>query len=133
MITNQNYTTGDYFTAFRRRRGSLLAIAAPVIVITIALSLLLPDEFTSFSRIDINLEGSNVQILEPIELTSYADQYIAKLKDRVLVRDNLLTLATDSEVFPGAQDELTESDRLDKIRSGIDVSVVTQPVMSPGR
>ncbi len=133
MITNQNYTTGDYFTAFRRRRGSLLAIAAPVIVITIALSLLLPDEFTSYSRIDIDLEGSNVQTLEPIELTRYADQYISRLKDRVLARHNLLALANDSEVFPGGQDELTESDRLDKIWRSIDVSVVTQPVLSPLR
>ena len=93
MDSSLEYTTSDYLAAFRRRRGVLVAVALPIIVGAAMLSAILPDKFTSYAQIDINLEGSNVRTLEPIEVTAYADEYIAKLTDRALAQDNILTMA----------------------------------------
>lgn len=131
MVPSPEYTINDYVTAFRRRRVVLLAVAAPILAIAAALSLILPDKYTSFAQIDINLEGSNVKTLEPIEITSYADQYIAKLTDRALTQDKMLALAADASVFSAAQNGLTESERVEEIRNSIQVSVLTQVVLSP--
>lgn len=131
MDSNIEYTASDYVTALRRRRGVFAVVALPIIVVTVLFSTLLPDKYTSFAQIDINLEGSNVRTLEPIEVTSYADQYIAKLGGLALTQANLLALVNDPEIFPSDQIDQTESERMALVRSSIDVSVLTQLVISP--
>ena len=131
MNTSPEYTFSDYVAAVRRRRGVFFAGAGSIFFIAAAMGWLLPNQYTSASRIDINLEGSNVQTLEPIELTAYADQYIADMKDRALTYDNLVILARDSEKLPKDIAELSESDRMAMIRDSIEVSVLTQVVISP--
>jgi uncharacterized protein involved in exopolysaccharide biosynthesis len=131
MISSNTYTINDYLAAFRRRRSVFVFTAVPVIAVAAAIAMLLPDEYRSYSRIDIDLEGANVKTLEPIELTTYADQYIAKLQERVISRDKLLALANDPEVFGPDDGELSESERIDMIREGLGVRMITQPVRSP--
>ena len=131
MDSSLEYTVGDYRAALHRRRGVLVAVALPIIVGALLLAEFLPDEYTSSAQIDINLEGSNVKTLEPIEVTSYADQYIAKLTDRALARDNMLVLAAEPAIISSIQDGLTESERVAEIRNSIQVSVLTQLVLSP--
>lgn len=131
MDSNLEYTASDYIAAFRRRLGVLLVVALPIIAVAFMLSLFLPDEYTSFAKMDINLEGSNIRTLEPIDVTAYADRYIAELEDRVLKRENLLVMANDAAIFPSSEDTLTESERIDIIRDSVEVSVVTQQVISP--
>jgi uncharacterized protein involved in exopolysaccharide biosynthesis len=131
MEAGIEYTASDYFNAFKRRRGILVIVAVPILLLSVSLSMLLPDKYTSSAQIDINLEGTSARTLEPIEVTTYADQYIAKLTDRALSTDNLRRLAEDPEIFAGAHGELVESDRLGLLRESIEVSVLTQSVISP--
>jgi len=131
METNTEYTASDYLIALGRRRRVLLGVAIPVLLGAVLLARLLPDRYTSSAEIDINLEGSVARTLEPIEITSYADQYIATLTDRALTRENLAELANQPELFAGEESGLTESERIDKIRESIGVSVMTQVVISP--
>lgn len=131
--SQDSYTLADYITALKRRRHILKFVALPIGAIAIAIALLLPDSYESTALIDINLEGSNVETLEPIAVSSYADQYISKLRERVLTPDNLSLLAQDGTVFSGDLAELSESDRRELIRDGVIVSIVTQSVMSDGR
>ncbi|MCJ7593127.1 MAG: Wzz/FepE/Etk N-terminal domain-containing protein [Woeseiaceae bacterium] len=131
MDSNLEYTASDYVAALRRRRGLLVAVALPIIAGAALLAAVLPDKYTSYAQIDINLEGSNVRTLAPIEVTSYADQYIAKLTDLALSRDNMLALAADSSVISATQSGLTESEIVEEIKNSIQVSVLTQMVLSP--
>ena len=131
METNTEYTASDYLIALGRRRRALLGVAIPVLLGAVLLARLLPDRYTSSAEIDINLEGSVARTLEPIEITSYADQYLATLTDRALTRENLAELANQPELFAGEESGLTESERIDKIRVSIGVSVMTQVVISP--
>ena len=107
------YTLSDYLNAFKRRRRILVIVALPILLIAIGLATFLPDKYTSSAQIDINLEGTSARTLEPIEVSTYADQYIAKLTDRALSRNNLLDLANDSDIFSGTSDQLSEAERLD--------------------
>jgi len=131
MNANQEYTASDYISALGRRRGALIAVALPILAGAVLLAVLLPDRYTSFAQIDINLEGSSARTLQPIEVTSYADQYIANLTDRALAPDSLQTLVNDPMIFPKGQDDLTESERLELVTNSLSVSVITQLVISP--
>jgi len=131
MDSSLEYTTTDYLNAFRRRRGVLLAVALPILLAAGLLAAWLPDKYTSSAEIDINLEGASANTLEPIEVSSYADQYIARLTDRVMKHENLLNLASDPELVAAVSSDLTETERTDLVRSSIDISVMTQVVLSP--
>jgi uncharacterized protein involved in exopolysaccharide biosynthesis len=132
MNSNPTYEISDYVDAIRRRRMLFLKAALPILLGAAALAVFLADEYTSVARIDIDLQGSNVRTLEPIELTSYADQYIAKLQDLAMARGNLEVLADESGLFPSELAEMTTSDRIGVIRDSVSIRVLTQPVISTG-
>jgi capsular polysaccharide biosynthesis protein/DNA-dependent RNA polymerase auxiliary subunit epsilon len=131
MDVSTELTVSDYVNALRRRRRLLFGVAVPILLGAVLLARILPDRYTAAAEIDINLEGSVARTLEPIEVTSYADQYIATLTDQALTRDNLIGLVQKPGLFLGKDVELGESDRVGRIRSSIDVSVLTQVVISP--
>jgi uncharacterized protein involved in exopolysaccharide biosynthesis len=131
MDSNKEYTANDYLAALRRRRGVCLTVALPILACAALIAAMLPDKYTSFAEIDINLEGSNVRTLEPIEVTSYADQYISNLTDLALSRANMIALASDPEVISATPSGVSEAELAGEIRSSIRVSVLTQLVLSP--
>jgi len=131
MDSKLEYTVSDYLAALRRRRGVFLVVALPILVCAGLTAAILPDKYTSFAEIDINLEGSNVRTLEPIEVTSYADQYISNLTDLALSRANMLALASDPEVIAATPSGVGEAELAEEIRDSIRVSVLTQLVLSP--
>lgn len=132
MNSSPTYTAQDYLDAIRRRRKLFLMIVLPILLCAAALALLLEDRYTAIARFDIDLEGSNVSTLEPIELTTYADQYIAKLEDRTMAREKLKAFVSQLNLSPPYLADLTESERINIVRDSVDVWMVTQPVLSPG-
>jgi succinoglycan biosynthesis transport protein ExoP len=131
MDTDLEYTARDYIAAFRRRRRVLAAFSLPVILGAILLSVSLPDTYTSSAQIDINLEGSSANTLEPMQVSAYADQYIAKLDDIAFEQEYLLGVASDPAVIAVARDGSSDAERAAMVRDSIDVSVITQVVLSP--
>lgn len=131
MDASLEYTASDYLDALGRRRRVLFAVGIPILAGAALLAALLPDKFTSYAQIDINLEGARARTLEPIEVASYADQYIAKLRSRALARENLLPLASNPDIVSASRSDLTDSQRIEEISSSISVSVLTQPIISP--
>lgn len=125
--TEHSLTINDIFAVFSRRRHLFVYTVLPVIVAAVSLAVLLPSDYRSSARLDINLEGSNVRTLEPIAVSAYADQYIAKLQDRVLSRDSVKRLLENDEIFTGAYRDLSEKERLQMVRKGFFVEMVTQP------
>lgn len=131
MGAELEYTASDYIAAFRRRRRVLVAFGLPVIVAALFLSVVLPDTYTSSARIDINLEGSGANTLQPIEVSAYADQYISELEDKAFEQEYLIDLANDPAVVAVADEDSSPEARAGMIQDSIDVSVLTQVVLSP--
>ncbi len=128
----QSYTLEDYVGAMKRRRRVLYYVAFPIAVIAFAIAVSLPDKYGSVARIAINLEGSSTRTLEPLQVSAYAEQYIAELRDRVMTTKNLRPFVEDSENFPVTEEEFPISDRLELLRFGFFFGLQSQPVMSPG-
>ena len=127
----ESYTLADYLAALKRRRMVLLGVSIPIAVVALVVALTLPNVYQSTARIAIDLQGSTAQTLEPIQVSAYADQYLAELRDRVLDNENLRPFAENPENFSESFDELSVEDRIEIIRSGFYFSLQTQPVMSP--
>lgn len=126
----QSYSLDDYIGALRRRSRIFFLTAIPIVLIAAVIAFTLPNEFRSTARISVDLEGSNVQSLEPIQVAAYADQYIAELRDHVLAEENLQRFAMDTNAFPQSEDELTVSERVRLLVSGFYFRLELQPVMT---
>jgi uncharacterized protein involved in exopolysaccharide biosynthesis len=129
MDLENSYTVSDYLAALRRRSKVFFLVAIPVLAIATVIALVLPNKYPAYARFDIDIEGAKT--LESIDLTSYADQYVAKLRNRVFSVEKLRALAQDPDVFGSEFDTLSEPERIAKIREGLSVTIVTQPVMNP--
>ena len=125
---DDSYSIEDLISAAKRRSRLFVYAAIPIVAIAASLALALPDVYRSVARISVDLEGANIQTLEPIQVAAYADQYIAELRDGVLSEDNLLPFVRDSEAFPESEEEFPLGARMQAIRAGFFFALDTQPV-----
>ncbi|MGH8228818.1 MAG: GumC family protein [Steroidobacteraceae bacterium] len=93
METQLTPDISDYLAAVKRRHFLLLVIALPIIAIAVALAIGLPSEYVStalvqFSQATISGELPSEQAMRTPaymdEQRTYADQYVANLRDSVL-------------------------------------------------
>src|SRR3954462_1147745 len=74
----------DYVHAIARRKGLLFAIAIPIAVLAILLTVALPDIYTSSALVEIDDNSTGSQALAATQPgpagDSYADQYVQNLK-----------------------------------------------------
>ena len=126
----QSHALSDYILAIKRRNKLLIGVAVPIFVVALVVAMTLPNVYISLARISIDLEGANVRSLEPIQVSRYADQYIAELRDRVLEPDNIRPFAENPENFPESVEELPINQRIGIVQGNYYFSLQTQPVVS---
>jgi uncharacterized protein involved in exopolysaccharide biosynthesis len=127
--TTEEYTTKDYLNAFRRRSGLFFGVLALVLGIAIAFAVLPPDTYRATAEMRIDLEGPNVELLEPIALTNYADQYIKSLQQKVLTNDNLARWLAESSAYWYESDDVGQRDLIARLREEIQVQMVFTSVI----
>ena len=128
-MSPENFTLTDYMNAFRRRRQVFLFIFLAGVTIAVLLAVSPPDYYRSGAEFRIDLEGPNVNLLETVALTNYADQYVTTLQRNVLTADNLRTWLEESNVFAEYRDEMTERELIGLMRDGIRLELVFTTVI----
>lgn len=133
LQTEDSISINDIFAILIKRQRIIMFATLPAIVAAVSLALLLPSEYESFARIDIDLDvggsdkrNQNLRTLEPITVSAYAEQYVAQLRDRVL-KNNLKQFLEDEDVFSGDYKDLSERERIRMVRKGFFVEMVKQP------
>lgn len=123
------YTTKDYLNAFRRRSGLFFGILALVLGTAIAFAILPPDTYRASAEMRIDLEGPNIELLEPIILTNYADQYIKSLQQKVMTNDNLRKWLEESDAYWHEGDDVSENELIGRLGDDIRVHMVFTSVI----
>jgi hypothetical protein len=138
MISNQapltaNYTAKDYVNAFRRRSRLFFAVFSLVFGIAVAFATLPPNVYRASAELSIDLEGPNVDLLEPIIITNYADQYIKSLQQKVLTSENLNLWLDESNAYAYEGDSVSRGSLVGRLRSDIEVQMVFTSVIDERR
>jgi polysaccharide biosynthesis transport protein len=131
MNTTQ-FSIQDYANAMRRRLPLFLKIALPVALAGIVLATVLPDVYRSSAEFRIDLEGPNIDVLEPMFLTNYADQYIGSLRQKVTSRDQLETWLNEFNLYPQRREDESVGELVARMRDHVRVDMVTTTVVAPG-
>jgi len=125
----EQYTMKDYLNAFRRRSRLFVAIFTTVLGIAVAFAVLSPDVYRASAEIRIDLEGPNIDQLEPVVLTSYADQYVRALEQKVLAEDNLKEWLKASDAYRYEGDDISPGELVLRLKEDILIRMVFTPVI----
>ena len=133
-MSSDQYVLSDYINAFRRRLKVFSLVFIAVLGVAVALAFALPDVYRSTAEVRIDLKGPSVELLEPVALTNYADQYIRSLQQRALKNDNLKAWFDASDIYADEREDKTESELIGRIRGAVRIDMVTTTVVeSAGR
>lgn len=121
----------EYFSILKKRSRLLLNIAVPIIALGAILAIGLPDIYRSSALVEIDERQSMQNMLARSQSGAddqYADQYVQSLSTRVLSDANLRRLLEEHTLYDGETDE---REMLRRLRSDIDVSIVTSRILDP--
>src|SRR3954454_17092883 len=117
-------TLSDYLGILRRRgtliAGSFLGIFALGIVV----ALVGPPLYESTGTILIESQQIPTELVQAT-VTSYADERIEIIKQRVMTRENLLRIIGKYHLFQGDQSVTTPSEQIDEMRKNTQVELIT--------
>jgi uncharacterized protein involved in exopolysaccharide biosynthesis len=128
-MPQENYTSTDYLNAFRRRLKVFLFVFIAILAVAVSLAVSPSDFYRSAAEFRVDLEGPNVNLLEAVALTNYADQYVSTLERSVVTADNLRAWLAESNAFAEFRDEMTERELINLMRNRIRLELVFTSVI----
>jgi polysaccharide biosynthesis transport protein len=132
MAVEYELTLGDYLSIIKRRAWYLAGAFVGVFGISLAVAILLPPVYQSTGTILI--ESQQVPLdLVPASVTSFADERIEVIRQRVMTRENLLRIIDKYRLFADEKRSLTVSEKIDEMRNAILITLVNANIKGRGQ
>ncbi|MDB5897340.1 MAG: exopolysaccharide transport protein [Ramlibacter sp.] len=123
-MNDYQLTLGDYLAIIRRRLWLIILSFAGMLVIGIAVTFMVPAVYRSTGSILIESQQIPTDFVQAT-VTSYADERIEVIKQRVMTRENLLGIIRKHKLFADAGASFTPSDQINDMRKTIQVELVS--------
>jgi succinoglycan biosynthesis transport protein ExoP len=113
----------DYLSILKRRALLIVATFGGVFAVAVAVALLIPPVYQSTGTIMIESQQIPTDLVQAT-VTSYADERIEIIKQRVMTRENLLRIIEKYQLFKDRGLTFTPSEQIDEMRQLIGVQLV---------
>lgn len=120
----------EYWQIVLRRRRTALAVGVAVAVVALGLALGLPSVYRAKATILIEQQEIPSELV-PSTVTSYADQRIQMISQRVMTSANLLEVMDKFEMFRDLRDDYPDEVAVEEMRERIDVDLIRADVIDP--
>jgi uncharacterized protein involved in exopolysaccharide biosynthesis len=120
----------DQIRGYWRRRGTFLAVTALFAALTIAMALLLPPTYIAGATILIEQQEIPQELVRSA-VTSFADQRVQVISQRVMTTQNLLGLIERYNLYPEIRLTKPREVLLLKMRSDIALKMISADVIDP--
>lgn len=127
---SQVKTIRDYWEGLRARKWTCLGIAAAIVVLSTGIALGWPPTYRSTATILIEQQEIPEDLVRST-VTSYADQRIQVISQRVMTRANLLRIIKKYHLYPEDMKAEPTEVVLDEMRDDIDLKMVSANVVDP--
>ena len=127
MAIEYELTLNDYLSILKRRWVQMLVVFLLVLLAAIATAVLLPPTYQSTGTILVESQQIPPDLVKAT-VTSFADERIAVIKQRVMTRDNLFRVIQKYRLYPDDVDKLTTSTLIDNMRDSISVELLSADV-----
>lgn len=123
-------TLADRIAAVRRRRWPALASAAGIVFIAIAAALFWPPTYRSTGTILIEQQEVPVDLVRSM-VSSYADQRIQVITQRVMTTENLIRIMDRYALYPDDRRSKPREVLIQRMRDDITFSMISADVVDP--
>ena len=123
-------TLSEYLEAFRRRKGRLFGVALTILAISLVVAFAWPPTYKSTATILIE-QQEIPQDLVRSTVTSYADQRIQMISQRVMTTSNLSGIIEKYDLYADERQREPLETILDEMRDDIALEMVSADVVDP--
>ena len=121
---------GDYLAILRRRKGSLLGALGAILLATIGVAFGLPAIYRSSATILIEQQEVPEELVRST-ITSYADQRIQTISQRVMTTSNLMGVVNKYNLYSEVRKKQPMEVVLEKMRDDIQLETINADVVNP--
>lgn len=129
-IKPQRLSLLDYLAIGRRRRRTILLAGAAGLVITVLVAVLWPPAYESKGTILIE-QQEIPQDLVRSTVTSYADERVQVISQRVMTTETLLDIIRRYDLYPRLRARDTREQLLKRMRKDIELKMISADVIDP--
>ncbi len=127
MSQEYQLTFTDYLAIIRRRALLMIATFGAIFVVATAIALLIPPVYQSTGTIMVESQQIPNDLVQAT-VTSFADERIEIIKQRVMTRENLLRIIEKYQLFKEDRASYTPSELIDEMRLRIGLELVNANV-----
>jgi uncharacterized protein involved in exopolysaccharide biosynthesis len=129
-VENQAPDFKDYLKIVKRRRKFILIPLLSISLLSIVLSVVLPSVYRSTATILIEEQEIPSELVKST-VTTFADQRIQIISQRIMSRANLMEIVKKFDLYTDELKSKTEERVLEKMRKSIKVETVSADVIDP--
>jgi uncharacterized protein involved in exopolysaccharide biosynthesis len=118
----------DYLDAFRRRRTSIIVIASVIFLMGMIAALVWPPTYRSSATILIEEQEIPPELVRST-VTSFAQQRIQEIKQRVMTRSKLMEIIQKYDLYEGDLRRKTTEEVIAAMRDAIKVEPITANIL----
>ena len=127
-MENQAIDIRDYFNIIKRRSKFLLVPFLVISILSIVLAVVLPSVYRSIATILIEEQEIPSDLVRST-VTTFADQRIQVISQRIMTRSNLLELINKFDLYAKERKSKSEERILEKMRESIKVEPLSANVI----
>ncbi|MEZ5756642.1 MAG: Wzz/FepE/Etk N-terminal domain-containing protein [Emcibacteraceae bacterium] len=120
-------TLRDYFAILKRRYLFLIIPFVLVLAVSIGVALLMAPVYQSTGTIMVESQQIPDNFVQST-VTSYADERIGVITQRVMIRENLLRIIDKFNLFGDARRSIPASDLVERMRNMVSVEIISADV-----
>jgi polysaccharide biosynthesis transport protein len=120
----------EKWLSYWRRRQTFWIVASAATAITIALALFLPPTYRSTATILIEQQEIPQELVRSV-ITTYADQRVQIISQRVMTTRNLLALIERYNLYPDIRERQPREDLMKKMHDDIGMKMISADVRDP--
>lgn len=123
-------TLDDYIGALKRRKGAMALVALVILAASVGLAFGLPPVYRSTATILIEQQEIPADLVRST-VTSYADQRIQVISQRVMTRSNLVDIIHKYGLYPDEQANEPMELIVEKMRGDVKLDMISADVVDP--
>jgi uncharacterized protein involved in exopolysaccharide biosynthesis len=120
----------DYLLAVRRRRVPAIIAAASILMVAVTAAMLWPATYRSTGTILIEQQEVPVDLVRSM-VSSYADQRLQVISQRVMTSENLMRIIDRYELYPDRRRKDPREVLLSRMRDDVHFSMISADVVDP--
>ncbi len=132
MAVDYELSFSDYLAILRRRFPLIVISVLSISVLAVLVAVLIPPVYQSAGTILIESQEIPTDLVQA-SVTTYADERIEVIKQRVMTRENLIKIIDKYHLYANDRKSLTVSELTDLIRANIAVELISADVKNNQR